>query len=166
MEFFIIVIAVFVFAFIAEFFKKQKLAQNKNIQTHKEVKIEVVPEKEEKTTIINHNYYTQNNVYVQQNNCYKKSKSKNKDHSEKVWNNLGYRIKYRETFSYKMYGKEIFTPNQVEKIGSYQIKHSESGLAKKLLNNTGSKSHAKNILVNNYSLSESKAQKLLNNLNI
>lgn len=122
-------------------------------------------EKKKETHIIN-NYYTQNNTYVQQNNYYKKSKSKdeNKDHSEKKWKELGYRIKNGETYSYKYYGKEIFTQEQVEKIGSYQIRYSKTGLAKKLLNDTGSKSHTKDILVENYGLSETKAKKLLNNL--
>lgn len=122
-------------------------------------------EKQESHTVIN-NYYTQNNSYVQQNQYYKKSKSKdeNKDHSEKIWKELGYRIKNGETYSYKFYGNKIFKPNQVEKIGSYQIRYSEHSLAKKLLNDTGSKNHAKDILVESYGLSETKAQKLLNNL--
>jgi len=63
-----------------------------------------------------------------------------------------------------MYGNEIYKPDQVEKIGSYQVHYSETGLAKKLLDNTGSKSHAKDILVDNYGLSESKAKRLVNNL--
>lgn len=130
-----------------------------NINTKPTIKTEVVQEvKKETQTIIN--------IYVQQNNPYKKSKSKdeNKGHSEKVWRKLGYKIKSGETYSYKFYGNKIFTPDQVEKIGSYQIRYSESGLAKKLLNNTGSKSHAQNILVDDYDLSESKAQRLLNNI--
>ena len=130
-----------------------------NINTKPTIKTEVVQEvKKEAQTIIN--------IYVQQNNPYKKSKSKdeNKDHSEKVWRKLGYKIKSGETYSYKFYGNKIFTPDQVEKIGSYQIRYSESGLAKKLLNNTSSKSHAQNILVENYGLAESKAQRLANSL--
>jgi len=119
--------------------------------------------KRENNTTIN-NYYTQNNIYVQQNNYSKKSKSKDTstDHSEKVWNKLGYRIKRGESYSYKFYGNMIFTPDQVEKIGSYKVQYSETGLAKKLLKDTGSKSHAKDILVHNYGLSKSKAQNLLN----
>lgn len=129
-------------------------------------KPEILHEDTKNTTTIN-NYYTYNNIHVQQNNYYEKSKSEdeNKDHSEKVWNRLGYQVKPGETYSYKFYGNKIYTPDQVEKIGShYQIKYSETGLTKKLLNDTGSKSHAKNILVQNYGLSESKATKLLNNL--
>lgn len=109
------------------------------------------------------NYYTQN-VYVQQNNYYNNSKSEdeNKDHSEKVWKRLGYKIKNGETYSYKFYGNKIFTPDQVEKIGShYQIKYSETGLTKKLLKDTGSKAHTKNILIDNYGVSESRANKLV-----
>lgn len=136
-----------------------------NSNTKPAVKTEVAESKKETQTIIN-NYYTQNNIYVQQNNYTKKSKSEdeNKDHSEKVWKKLGYRVKGGETYAYKFYGNKIFTPDQVEKIGSYEIRYSETGLTKKLLNVTGSKSHTKDILVDNYGLSESKAQRLINSL--
>jgi len=102
---------------------------------------------EKEPTIVN-NYYTQNNIYVQQNNYHNKSEDERKDHSEKVWKRLGYKVKYGETYSYKFYGNEIFKPSQVERIGSNQVKYSESGLARKLLNDTGSKKHTKDILVN------------------
>lgn len=121
---------------------------------------------EKETQIVINNYYTQNNTYVQQNNYYKKPKieDENKVHSEKVWKRLGYKVKHGETYSYKMYGKQIFKPDQVEKIGSYQIRYSQNGLAQKLIKNTGSKSHAKNILVDNYGLSKSEAQRLVNEI--
>lgn len=75
---------------------------------------------------------------------------------------MGYRLKSGETYSYKFYGNKIFTPKQVDKIGSCQIRYSETCLAKKLLNDTGSKSHTKDILVENYGLPESKARRLVN----
>lgn len=49
----------------------------------------------------------------------KKSNDKNKDHTEAVWKRLGYQIKSGETYSYKFYGREIFTPDQVERVGRY-----------------------------------------------
>lgn len=49
----------------------------------------------------------------------KKSNDKNKDHTEAVWKRLGYQIKSGETYSYKFYGREIFTPDQVERVGQY-----------------------------------------------
>ena len=120
----------------------------------------IIEDNDVKPTVVN-NYYVQNNVYIQQNNYHNKSKDENKDHSEKVWKRLGYKVKYGETYSYKFYGNEIFKPSQVERIGSNQVKYSESGLARKLLNDTGSKKHAKDILVNQYGYSQASAKSLV-----
>lgn len=100
---------------------------------------------------------------MQQKYYYEKPKSaeENKDHSEKVWKKLGYRIKRGESYSYRFYGKEIYTPNQVEKIGSYEIKYSPEGLAKKLLEDTKSPKHTINILVKNYNMTEYDAKRLV-----
>jgi len=119
----------------------------------------VSPKKVEETIV--NNYYTQNNVYVQQNNYYEKPSQELSDHTAKIWKRLGYSIKHGETYSYKFYGNEIFKPNQVERIGSNHVKYSESGLARKLLNDTGSKKHAKDILVNQYGYSQASAKSLV-----
>ena len=85
--------------------------------------------------VIINNYYTQNTLNVQVNHfSHKSKKSPHRDHTEKVWNEIGYRVKDGETYSYKMYGKEIYTPEQVEKISNTQIgyltvKYSQTGLA-------------------------------------
>ncbi|MEA1915145.1 MAG: hypothetical protein U9N30_07495, partial [Campylobacterota bacterium] len=91
-----------------------------------------------------------------------KSKDEYTDHSARVWKRLDYKIKYAESYSYKFYGNKIFTPEQVEKIGSnYQIKYSETGLTRKLLKDTGLKQLTKKLLINNYGLSRSKANELV-----
>ena len=123
------------------------------------IEAEIIEEKENRQTVIN-NHYTQN-VYVQQNNYYNKSKDENKDHSKKVWKRLGYRVKYGERYSYKFYGNEIYTPQQVEKISSYHVKYSEKGLTNKILKDTGSKQHTIKILVDNYGISENRAKSLV-----
>ncbi|NCD12242.1 MAG: hypothetical protein EOL93_06795 [Epsilonproteobacteria bacterium] len=69
---------------------------------------------ETKQTI--NNYYTQNNIYVQ--TTTPTSKAKGTDHTAKVWRELGYQVKRGESYSYKHYGQEIYTPNQVERIGT------------------------------------------------
>ena len=130
----------------------------KSVQKRKEESTQYV--EPEKTTI--NNYYTQNNTYVQQNNYNLKSNEENKDHSERVWNRLGYKIKQGETYSYKFYGNEIYTPEQVEQIECNQVKYSESGLTKKLLKDTKSKSLTQKILVDSYGLSKSEAKRLTN----
>lgn len=162
MEFLLLLIGVSILYGLIENNSKRK---DNNASTGISNKPSNFVDKEENQTIIN-NYCTQNNVYVQQNNYHKKSQSnhKTKGHSEKIWNKLGYRIKRGESYSYKYYGNEIFTSAQVEKNSSYEIQYSETGLAKKLLHNTGSKNHAKNILVNNYGLSKSKAENLLSDI--
>lgn len=116
--------------------------------------------KEQNSTI--NNTYIQNNIYIQK-NYYERSKTyeENKDHSERVWRKLGYRIKRGESYSYRFYGNEIFTPNQVERIGSYEIKYSPDGLVRKLLADTGSVQHTQNILVEDYGLSKSEANNLI-----
>lgn len=124
--------------------------------------------KEEKPTVVN-NYYTQNNVYIQQNNYRNKSTDENKGHSAKVWKRMGYKVRYGETYSYKFYGNEIFTPDQVERIGSYnEPLRLENGLSKNqkqakqlgysLVNKCGSKRKAKDILVEKYGFDENTAK--------
>lgn len=112
--------------------------------------------------IVVNNYYTQNNITIQQNNYSNSDSSKHTDHTERVWKRMGYRVKYGETYSYKHYGNEIYTPNQVEKIGSnYHVHTSENGLARKLLSDTGSKRMAKDILVDQYGYTQNNAKKLV-----
>jgi hypothetical protein len=41
--------------------------------------------------------------------------SKIEGHAERVWERMGYRVKYGETYAYKFYGNEIFTSDQVVK---------------------------------------------------
>lgn len=127
---------------------------------HKPRDFEYVSPKKSEETIVN-NYYIQQNVYVQHNNHYGKSSKELSDHSAKAWKELGYSVKYGESYSYKFYGKEIFTPQQVEKSSSNRVKYSEDGLASKLLNDTGSKKFAKDILVREYDYSESNAKNLV-----
>lgn len=91
-----------------------------------------------------------------------------KDHTEKVWDKLGYRVKSGETYSYKFYGREIFTPDQVEKIGNYRNRIARPGLSENqlkvktiglaLVEKTGSKRAAKDILVEKYGLDEKTAK--------
>jgi len=107
-----------------------------------------------------HNHYTQN-IYVQQTNHYHTSSKDSKDHTAKVWKELGYSVKYGETYAYKFYGKEIFTHDQVQRMAANRVKYSEDGLANKLLSDTGSKKMAKDILVANYGYSQSDAKSLV-----
>ena len=105
------------------------------------------------------NVYIQNNVYV--NIQQPKSSTSHTDHTEKVWNKLGYVVKNGETYAYKHYGNEIYRPDQVLKSSSHRVRYSEEGLARKLLNDTGSKKFAKDILVKEYGFSESSAKNLV-----
>lgn len=129
-------------------------------QTTKPIEAEIINEEKNSTSKVINNIYIQN-IYPKKNENKANQKSESKDHSEKIWKELGYKIKSGETYSYKFYGNEIYTPEQVEKIGSYNVKYSESGLAKKLLDNTGSKNLTKKILTENYGLDKSKANKLI-----
>ena len=105
------------------------------------------------------NVYIQNNVYV--NTQQPKSSTKHTDHTEKVWNQLGYVVKEGETYAYKHYGNKIYRPDQVLKSSSNKVRYSEEGLARKLINDTGSKKFAKDILVKEYGFSESSAKNLV-----
>jgi len=95
-----------------------------------------------------HNHYTQNNVYIQNNYCYKPEA-----HTARVWKKLGYRVSHGESYAYKYYGNEIYTEDQVRKISSSyggclssnQKKVKSLGIA--LVKKSGSKQKAKNILV-------------------
>lgn len=121
-------------------------------------------EKESKKSQTINIYNTQNiiNVYESPSSKSKSRYSKNTDHTKNVWKKLGYKIKYGETYSYKFYGNEIFTPDQVESIKSTLYVHtSENGLAHKLVSNTKSKRIAKDILVDEYGYTESEAKKLV-----
>jgi len=142
---------------LADFKTKHPNNKRNNLDSYDTTFIE---DNDVKPTAVN-NYYVQNNVYIQQNNYHNKSEDENKDHSEKVWKRLGYKVKYGETYSYKFYGNEIFKPNQVERIGSNHVKYSESGLARKLLNDTGSKKHTIDILVDSYGIPVNRAKFLV-----
>jgi len=71
-------------------------------------------------TIINNHYHVHNTVKVYTD---KSSLDNLSDHTKKIWNQMGYDIKYGETYTYKMYGKEIFTPEQVEQITTNSTKY-------------------------------------------
>ncbi len=46
------------------------------------------------------------------------SSNKSEGHTARVWEKMGYTVKYGETYAYKFYGNEIFTEDQVVKKGS------------------------------------------------
>lgn len=147
-----------------EYYKK--LRENvitKELKVDKLIDTEIVEDSKKKSDSTINNYYTQN-VYVNvkgKNN----QKSKLEQHTEKVWKDLGYCVREGEIYSSSFYGKKLFTSEQVEKIVPYKVKYSEIGLSRKLLNDTGSKSLTKKILVDKYGLSESKADKLIKEKN-
>lgn len=97
-----------------------------------------------------------------------RSSEANKDHTEKVWNKLGYEVIPGETYDYKFYGKEIFKPHQVQKIGSYRSRIASPGLSENqlkvktiglaLVEKTGSKRAAKDVLVDKYGFDEETAK--------
>lgn len=97
-----------------------------------------------------------------------RSSEANKDHTEKVWNKLGYEVKPGETYDYKFYGREMFKPYQVQKIGSYRNRIASPGLSENqlkvktiglaLVEKTGSKRAAKDILVEKYDFDEETAK--------
>ena len=130
-------------------------------------KIDTTPKS---STTIHNTVNIKNTTYVQQ-NVYNGNKNSNdsKGHTEKVWNDLGYTVMYGESYSYKMYGREIFTSSQVTEDSNQYIEYkepievhtSETGLARKLLKNTGSKRMAKDILVEEYGYSQSEAKSLV-----
>lgn len=126
--------------------------------------------KKDNSTVIN-NYYVQNNVYVQQNPYSGKEKSseESKGHSKAKWKALGFQVISGESYAYKMYGREIFNPDQVVKIGSsrqpLQLGYGLSQKQKKakqlgysLVEKVGSKRKAKDILVNKYDFDEETAK--------
>lgn len=187
MEIFIVLIVVFIlYSFIKEYLssknpkikngdysktdlnkKKHEILKSLDLyvpendkQTTKPIEAKIVNEEKNSASTVINNIYIQN-IYPERNKNKINKKSESKDHSEKIWKELGYKIKSGETYSYKMYGNKIFTPEQVEKIGSYNVKYSESGLTKKLLDDTGSKNLTKKILTESYGLDESKANILI-----
>lgn len=97
-----------------------------------------------------------------------RSPEANKDHSERVWNKLGYEVKSGETYAYKYFGNEIFKPHQVQKIGRYRNRIASPGLSENqlkvktiglaLVEKTGSKSEAKDILLEQYGFDEETAK--------
>ena len=168
MEILLFIIVLAILGWVNDFFENKSDTKNTDSQTTLNNELIVKDtlsknnsyEKDTNTKIIN----IQNNTYIQQNN-YNVESEELDDHTEKIWNKLGYQIQYGETYAYKMYGKEIFTPEQVvqkvTKSTTNYVKYSEKGLVKKLLNNTGSKKITKDILVEEYGYSQSKAKKLV-----
>lgn len=107
-------------------------------------------------------------VHVTHEVRYKNSSEEDKDHTAAVWERLGYQVKAGETYSYKFYGREIFKPHQVERAGQYRNRIAKSGLSENqlkvktlglaLVEKTGSKRAAKDILVEDYGFSENTAK--------
>lgn len=107
-------------------------------------------------------------VHVTHEVRHKNSSEENKDHTAAVWERLGYQVKAGETYSYKFYGREIFKPHQVERAGQYRNRIAKSGLSENqlkvktlglaLVEKTGSKRAAKDILVEDYGFSENTAK--------
>ena len=110
---------------------------------------------------------TVNNIFIQQNtiNIQVNNNQTNKGsggHTKKIWQKLGYKVKYGESYAYKFYGNEIYRPEQVESISTNYVKYSERGLIEELLRKTKSKYMTQKILVEQYGYPEVKAKKLLN----
>lgn len=107
-------------------------------------------------------------VHVTHEVQHKNSSEEDKDHTAAVWERLGYQVKTGETYSYKFYGREIFKPHQVERAGQYRNRIAKSGLSENqlkvktlglaLVEKTGSKRAAKDILVEDYGFSENTAK--------
>lgn len=179
----VIILVTLAFNVISSLLKRPKSEINSTIQT-KSTKVDdttividkVVPYNQDEQYkrndssdkyIIN-NYFVHNNVYVHYNPD-SSSNDSSKDHSKSVWEKMGYRIKYGERYAYKMYGNEIFTPDQVEK-SSYgrETLQLENGLTKNqkkvkqlgyaLVNKVGSKRKAKDILIEEYDFDEDTAK--------
>ena len=106
-----------------------------------------------------HNHYTQNNVYIQNNYG-----AKPEAHTSRVWEKLGYEVNYGESYSYKFYGNEIYTEDQVRRTSGFTSRHLSSNqkkvksLGTALVRKSGSKQKAKNILVNHYGFDEDTAK--------
>ncbi|WP_044414187.1 hypothetical protein [Thiomicrospira microaerophila] len=85
-----------------------------------------------------------------------------KDHTEAVWNRMGFRVKSGECYAYRYYGREIYSPDQVVSMNDYSgLSHNQKKVKKigsALVARTGSKAHAKSILVEQYGFSESTAK--------
>ena len=119
------------------------------------------------------NYYEvhhvhHHHVHVTHEVRHKNSSEEDKDHTAAVWERLGYQVKAGETYSYKFYGREIFKPHQVERAGQYRNRIAKSGLSENqlkvktlglaLVEKTGSKRAAKDILVEDYGFNENTAK--------
>lgn len=132
-----VVILIVIWSYISTWFDDSKqesqqpilpsIKKNDSSNINKTLKEEIAPIKpiinnswceanQSKRAVTNSNY-TKNTTYVQQNN-HKLSNDELKDHSKSVWEGMGYSVKSKERYAYKMYGKEIFTPNQVQKTRS------------------------------------------------
>lgn len=160
------IVVVFIISIVTSVVES-KIDTNKNDKTVDIFTPEIIDRENESTTTTN-NFYIQQNIYIQQNNNYTSSEE-HKDHSESVWRKMGYRVKYGQEYAYKMYGREIFTPDQVVKIDSnYEQLSLESGLTKNqkkvkqlgyaLVNKYKSKRKAKDILVEHYDFDEKTAK--------
>ncbi len=161
------ILFIVVIIFIYNYFTEDDSSGENHNHSSTDIKTTTSREKSEtedsKETHETNNYYVQNNINIQVNH-HGTSSEELKDHSEKVWERLGYRVLGGESYTYKMYGKEIYTPDQVEQIGtggSLIVKYTEKGLVKKLLRDTGSKRMTKDILTEQYGYSQSAAKGLV-----
>lgn len=66
-----------------------------------------------------------NKIYSPKSNTFQKVHDEKKDHSEDVWKKLGYKIKFGERHTYKMYGRKIYKPDQVVKMNFKSAKRKD-----------------------------------------
>lgn len=143
----------------ADFLPKEKRYLNKKNNSNL---------KDDNNIVIN-NYFIKNELHIH-NTTQTSSDKECKDHTEKIWKELGYCIKSGETCSYKLYGREVFTPEQVVKKGvhAYYPELPGTGRTKNqkkvkalgfsLVKKYGSKRKAKIILIEEYDFDEDTAK--------
>lgn len=152
------------YAINPEVFSRAMEANKKNIKTGVLVN-DPIEEKQSPRQEVHHYHHVRVTHDWAEDN---RSSEANKDHTEKVWNKLGYEVKPGETYDYKFYGREIFKPHQVQKIGNYRNRIASPGLSENqlkvktiglaLVEKTGSKRAAKDILVEKYGFDEQTAK--------
>jgi|GEM_PF-6808417 hypothetical protein len=115
MEFFWIILVVWLIWYALFSEDDITISDNKNSPSNNKkncIDIELIDDEPKKEKKVINNYYVQNNIYV--NNSSKKKEG----HTYFKWKELGYQVKKGEVYTYKLYGHEVYTEDQVYKISS------------------------------------------------
>ena len=119
MEFILFIVGSFIIILIYLMFDKEKMDEIISIinMAHENQSNNTKSFQKDDYTVVR-----KSNRNMSNSSAFKFAEKGTKGHTARVWRKKGYKIKAGETYSYKYYGNEVYTKNQVEKLSKLETK--------------------------------------------